>query len=158
LLRDRRLPGPFEPLFEPLLVMATIIPEHGLHPRILPLQCHLLFSGRPEEPGSSQEHHLESAKRKELRKIAHHLHPVILIGDGGVSDAVIAETNRALDDHELIKVKVNALDRDDRSRMIDALIEACQAEAIQRIGKVAIIYRRNPEAKPELSNITRAGR
>jgi RNA-binding protein len=101
---------------------------------------------------------LESAKRKELRKIAHHLQPVILIGDGGASEAVIAETNRALDDHELIKVKVNALDRDDRSRMIDALVEACQAEAIQRIGKVAVIYRRNPEAKPELSNITRAGR
>jgi RNA-binding protein len=101
---------------------------------------------------------LESAKRKELRKIAHHLQPVILIGDGGVSEAVIAETNRALDDHELIKVKVNVLDRDDRSRMIDALVEACQAEAIQRIGKVAVIYRRNPEAKPELSNITRAGR
>jgi RNA-binding protein len=101
---------------------------------------------------------LDSAKRKELRRIAHHLHPVILIGDGGVSDAVIAETNRALDDHELIKVKVNALDRDDRRRMIDALIEACQAEAIQRIGKVAVIYRKNPEAKPELSNIARAGR
>lgn len=101
---------------------------------------------------------MESAKRKELRKIAHHLQPVILIGDGGVSEAVIAETNRALDDHELIKVKVNVLDRDDRSRMIDALVEACQAEAIQRIGKVAVIYRRNPEAKPELSNITRAGR
>ncbi len=101
---------------------------------------------------------MDSAERKKLRQIAHHLHPVIIVGDGGVSAAVIAETNRALDDHELIKVKVNAMDRDDRSEMIDALLAACQAEAVQKIGKVVVLYRRNPEAKPELSNLSRAGR
>ena len=99
---------------------------------------------------------MNSAERKNLRRIAHHLHPVVIVGDGGVSDAVIAETNRALDDHELIKVKVNTLDREDRSEMIDALIAACQAEAVQRIGKVVVLYRRNPDAKPDLSNVSRA--
>lgn len=101
---------------------------------------------------------MDSAERKALRGIAHHLQPVVMIGDGGVSDAVIAETNRALDDHELIKVKVNALDREDRNLLIDALAEACQAETVQRIGKVVVLYRRNPEAKAELSNLSRAGR
>ena len=98
---------------------------------------------------------MDSAERKNLRRIAHHLHPVVIVGDGGVSDAVIAETNRALDDHELIKVKVNAMDRDDRSEMMDALGEACAAESVQRIGKVVVLYRRNPEAKPALSNLSR---
>ncbi len=101
---------------------------------------------------------MDSAERKNLRRIAHHLHPVVMIGDGGVSDAVIAETNRALDDHELIKVKVNALDRADRGEMITALVEACAAEAVQTIGKVVVLYRQNPEANPELSNLSRAGR
>lgn len=98
---------------------------------------------------------MDSAERKNLRRIAHHLNPVVIIGDGGVSAAVIAETNRALDDHELIKVKVNAMDRADRSEMMDALGEACAAESVQRIGKVVVLYRRNPEAKPELSNLSR---
>jgi RNA-binding protein len=98
---------------------------------------------------------LDSAERKALRRIAHHLHPVVMIGDAGVSEAVIAETNRALDDHELIKVKVNAMEREDRNQLIDALAEACQAEPVQRIGKVVVLFRRNPEPKPELSNLTR---
>jgi len=101
---------------------------------------------------------VDSAQRKELRRIAHHLHSVIIVGDGGVSDAVIAETNRALDDHELIKVKVNAMDRAGRGEMIEALVSACRAEAVQKIGKVVVLYRQNPEAKPELSNLSRAGR
>lgn len=100
---------------------------------------------------------LNNATRKRLRQIAHHLHPVIIVGDGGVSDAVIAETNRALNDHELIKIKVNAPDRDDRVTLGNHLLDACGAESIQRIGKVLVVYRHNPEAKPELSNIARAG-
>ena len=98
---------------------------------------------------------MDSAERKKYRRIAHHLHPIVMIGDGGVSDAVIAETNRALDDHELIKVKVNAMDRQDRGEMIDELVAACQEETVQRIGKIVVLYRRNPEANPVLSNLSR---
>ena len=101
---------------------------------------------------------MDSRQRKALRQIAHHLQPVVIIGDAGVSDAVVAETNRALDDHELIKVKVNALDRGDRGELIEALVTACQAEAVQRIGKVVVLFRKNPDAKPLLSNLQRAGR
>jgi RNA-binding protein len=98
---------------------------------------------------------LDNSTRKHLRRIAHHLHPVIIIGDAGVSDGVIAETERALADHELIKVKVNAEDRDARTELGDRLLEACNAEAVQRIGKVLVAYRKNPEADPALSNVAR---
>ena len=98
---------------------------------------------------------MDNATRKRFRQIAHHLNPVVSIGDGGVSEAVIAETNRALDDHELIKVKIHSEDRDDRAVLCAELAEACQAESIQRIGKVLVLYRANPEAKAELSNIAR---
>lgn len=101
---------------------------------------------------------MDSATRKELRRIAHHLQPVVMIGDSGVSEAVINETHRALDDHELIKVKINVLDRDERKTLGDTLADACSAESVQRIGKVLVLYRRNAEAKAELSNIARAKR
>ena len=99
---------------------------------------------------------MDNATRKQLRRIAHHLNPVIIVGDGGVSDGVIAETDRALADHELIKVKINAEDREDRALLGDRLLAACSAEAVQRIGKVLIVYRANPEADPALSNVARA--
>jgi len=100
---------------------------------------------------------VDTASRKRLRQIAHHLHPVVIIGDAGVSDAVIAETDRALTDHELIKVKVNAEDREDRQALGAALTDACRAEVVQRIGKVLVLYRHNPEARETLSNVLRAG-
>jgi RNA-binding protein len=115
------------------------------------LQC-ASFSTDPDEVSS-----VDTASRKRLRQIAHHLHPVIIIGDAGVSDAVIAETDRALADHELIKVKVNAGDRDDRQALGAALTDACRAELVQRIGKVLVLYRHNPEAVESLSNVLRAG-
>ena len=79
---------------------------------------------------------MDSAERKALRRIAHHLHPVVMIGDGGVSEAVIAETHRALDDHELIKVKVNAMDREDRTALTDALADV-MAERLSTSGRSA---------------------
>jgi len=101
--------------------------------------------------------HLAIRDRKRLRQIAHHLDPVIIVGDHGVSDAVIAETDRALTDHELIKVKVQSGDREERALATAALAGACSAEVVQSIGKVVVLYRRNPEAKPRLSNLARFG-
>jgi RNA-binding protein len=79
----------------------------------------------------------------------------VLVGDQGVSDPLIAETQRALDDHELIKVRIHSGDRDARREMADALATACGAEVVQRIGKVAVLYRANPEPNPKLSNLVR---
>lgn len=99
----------------------------------------------------------DNETRRRLKRIAHHLHPVILVGDQGVTEALIAETERALDDHELIKVRLHSEDRDNRRSLADALAEACGAAVVQRIGKVAVLFRKNPEPKPRLSNLSRFG-
>ncbi|MCU0974246.1 MAG: ribosome assembly RNA-binding protein YhbY [Burkholderiales bacterium] len=95
--------------------------------------------------------------RKRLRQIAHHLHPVVTVGEQGVSDALVAETERALSDHELIKVKVHSTDREERAEAAEALAAACNATIVQTIGKIVVLYRRNPEATPRLSNLARFG-
>jgi len=88
---------------------------------------------------------LDTATRKRLRAIAH----------GGVSAGVVEETNRALRDHELIKIKIHAEDRDDRSALGEALCEETGAVKVQKIGKTLVIYRENPDPNPKLSNVSR---
>ena len=100
---------------------------------------------------------ITSAERRRLRQIAHHLDPVIMVGDAGVSDAVITETARALADHELIKVRIAGDDRESRATARTALADGCSATIVQTIGKIVVLYRRNPKAKPRLSNLTRFG-
>ena len=98
---------------------------------------------------------LDTQQRKRLRAIAHHLDPIVSIGDGGVSAGVIEETNRALRDHELIKAKVHSEDREERSSLGDDLCAETGAEIVQRIGKTIVLYRMNPDANPKLSNVKR---
>lgn len=98
---------------------------------------------------------LSNADKKHYRSIAHNLNPVIIVGDKGLTENLIEELNRALRDHELIKVKIAVGDRDDRSQIMDALIDATKAELVQSIGKVVVLLKRNPKAKPKLSNLIR---
>ena len=77
------------------------------------------------------------------------------VSDRGLSDGIIAETERALMDHELIKVKVDALQKSDRLAITTALASQTQATVIQNIGKVAVLYRKNQRANPKLSNVSR---
>ena len=98
---------------------------------------------------------LDASLRKRLRAIAHHLDPVVSIGDGGVSPGVIDEANRALRDHELIKAKVHSEDREDRRQLGEALCEQTGATIVQRIGKTLVLYRANPDANAKLSNVAR---
>ena len=93
--------------------------------------------------------------KKAFRGVAHHLDPVVSVSDRGLSDGIIAETERALTDHELIKVKVDALQKADRLAITEMLAEQTQATVIQNIGKVAVLYRKNQRANPKLSNISR---
>lgn len=88
---------------------------------------------------------LTEKQRKHLRGLAHPLDPVILIGGGGLTEGVIAETARALHDHELIKVKVRGAERDARDSMLGKLVGATQSALVTRIGHVAVLYRRRPE-------------
>jgi RNA-binding protein len=67
----------------------------------------------------------------------------------------LGEVERALTDHELIKIRVNALERDVRAAAISQIVEATGAVLVQTIGKIMVLYRANPDTDPELSNITR---
>jgi RNA-binding protein len=98
---------------------------------------------------------MDAKTRKKLKRIAHHLDPVISVGDHGLSANVLAETDRALRDHELIKVKLHTADRDDRASLSNELATQCSAAIVQKIGKVIVLFRANPDPKPALSNLSR---
>jgi RNA-binding protein len=86
----------------------------------------------------------EHQKRK-LRGYGQSMKPVVWLGAGGPSAAVIAELEQALDHHELVKVKLRTGDREARDQAISALCEASGAALIQRIGNIAVLFRRNEE-------------
>jgi len=79
--------------------------------------------------------------RKTLKAKAHKLNPVVQIGDKGVTAEVIAEIDRALRAHELIKVRAASLDRDAREEAFELIAQKTAAEAVQHIGKVLVLYR-----------------
>lgn len=89
---------------------------------------------------------LNSNQKRYLRGLAHSLKPVILVGAKGITDALLAELELALDHHELIKVRIAAEDREARDAGIATLIERSGAQLVQRVGNVACLFRRNPEA------------
>ena len=99
---------------------------------------------------------LSAADKKQYRAIAHNLNPIIIIGDKGLSEGLMEELNRALNDHELIKVKIAVGDRDDRAAITEAVLDQTKAQLVQSIGKVIVILRRNKKPNPKLSNLIRA--
>ena len=84
------------------------------------------------------------AERKILKARAHPLDPVVIIGGKGLTDEVVKEVDRALTAHELIKVRAPSLDRDARDEALKTLCEKTGAEAVQQIGKVLVLFRKNP--------------
>ena len=97
---------------------------------------------------------LTSIRKKQMRAIGHHLKPVVSIGDQGISAGVVDELNRALNDHELIKVKVRA-ERDTRKKLIESLCEKTGAHCVQTTGAIALIFRCAENPNPRLSNLIR---
>lgn len=81
----------------------------------------------------------------ELKARAHHLHPVVMVGQNGLTDAVIKETDAALTAHELIKVRVFGDDREERVAICQELCEAVDAQLVQHIGKLLVLWRQNLE-------------
>lgn len=79
--------------------------------------------------------------KQSLKARAHHLNPVIIIGSKGLTSAVLDETNIALEAHELIKVKINGADKEEKLNIATSLSESLSAEFIQLIGNIAIFYR-----------------
>ena len=92
---------------------------------------------------------LTPKRRSELRADAHKLNPSVIIGDKGLTDEVLAEIDRSLKAHELIKVRAAIDERDARDVWLETICDRLAAHAVQQIGKIFVIYRENPkEEKP----------
>ena len=98
---------------------------------------------------------LSIQERKRLRQIGHALNPVVMLGGQGLTESVIEETNRALNDHELIKVKIAGEDREARTAAISEIAQVTGAEVVQTIGKIALLYKKAAKQNPKLSNLVR---
>ena len=84
---------------------------------------------------------LDSAQVRRLRALAHHLHPVVLLGGKGLTDAVTKETDSALEHHELIKVRSSADGKQARRVELQQLADATSAQLVQLIGRIGVLYR-----------------
>ena len=98
---------------------------------------------------------MENRLLKQYRAIAHKLHPIVTVGSQGLTEGIQSELNRALNDHELVKIRVNVGDRDARNDAITALVDACNATLVQRIGHTATLLRYTQNADPKKSNLQR---
>lgn len=88
---------------------------------------------------------LSKLARSHLRSLSHGLKPVVMVGGKGLSTSVLAELDRALDRHELVKVQLAIDDRDARAEAARQLAERSSSEIVMQIGKIACLYRHNPD-------------
>ena len=84
-------------------------------------------------------------ERKALKAKAHKLEPVVQIGAKGLTEELIAEIDRALKAHELIKVRAGSLERDARDVAFGAICARTGAESVQQVGKVCVLFRKKPD-------------
>ena len=87
---------------------------------------------------------MNSEQLKQMKSKAHELKPVIMVGQAGLTEAVLKEIEIALEIHELIKIKVRA-ERDERKQIQQKICTETNAELIQSIGQIVVIYRKKPE-------------
>ncbi len=97
-----------------------------------------------------------SKELRQLRAQAHSLKPVVTVAGKGLALSVLEELDRALNDHELIKVKVAVGDREQRESVIEELCSQSGAYLVQRVGNTATLLRTNPQADPRKSNLHRS--
>jgi RNA-binding protein len=102
-----------------------------------------------QKPAAAAPATLSERQLRHLRGLAHPLQPVVRVGNAGLTDGVALETERALHDHELIKVRGPGGDRAARDALFAALAARTRSVLVHRIGNVAVLYR----ARPELSRI-----
>lgn len=84
---------------------------------------------------------LTKKQAQHLKALAHHLNPVVMIGNNGLTEGVLAETEVALTHHELIKVKIAGEDREMKTLIADAIVRETGAYNVQIIGKILVLYR-----------------
>lgn len=93
---------------------------------------------------------LTNKQKQYLKGLAHPLKPVVQLGANGFTEGVLAEIENALNHHELIKVKVPTDDREEKALIMDAIIRETQAEKLQVIGHVLVIYKQSEDKKIQL--------
>lgn len=93
---------------------------------------------------------LKPSQIQYLKGLAHHRKPVILVGAAGLSAAVLNEIRIALKTHELLKIRLPALERADRQSLFEQICRDTEAEPVQHIGRMAVIYRRGEKPKIQL--------
>jgi RNA-binding protein len=98
---------------------------------------------------------LTQQRKKQLRAIGHNLKPVVMISENGLTEGVLNELNRALNDHELIKVKLAISERIDRAEVASAVVAETKSTLVQTIGKIILICREARKPNPKLSNLLR---
>ncbi|MDY6891305.1 MAG: YhbY family RNA-binding protein [Pseudomonadota bacterium] len=98
---------------------------------------------------------LTPEQKKQLRTLGHRLNPIVTVAGKGLSENIQLEVDRALEDHELIKVKFAVADRDSKRQLIAQLCEIVEAQLIQQIGNIALLYRPARTPNPKLSNLPR---
>lgn len=86
---------------------------------------------------------LTEKQKKHLRRLGHPLHPLVMLGNAGLTPGVIKELDRALADHELVKVSARVGERSARDAALDELAAQTRSEIVQRIGNVGLFYRRS---------------
>ncbi len=86
---------------------------------------------------------INSKFKRELKAKAHKLNPIVIVGNQGLTENVMKEIDQGLTVHELIKIRINAEDRDERHAIFNEICEVTNAEAVQLIGGIGIIYREN---------------
>ncbi len=92
---------------------------------------------------------LSEKQRKHLRRLAHPMHPIVMLGNAGLTDGVLKEFNRALRDHELIKASARCSDRQTRDALLEDIARQTGSLLVQRVGNVAVFYRRS-EGMPKV--------
>ncbi len=82
-----------------------------------------------------------------LKSFAHHLKPIVMIGNKGINENVLVELDRALEYHELIKISIAGADREERRNLTEVLCQKSGAELVQIIGRISVLYRVSQEPK-----------
>lgn len=93
---------------------------------------------------------LSNKQKQHLKGLAHSLKPVVLLGQNGLTEGVLAEIENALNHHELIKVKVATADREVKQLIIDAIVRETEAINVVKIGHIVVLFRPSEEQKIEL--------
>ncbi|MDH2266517.1 YhbY family RNA-binding protein, partial [Pseudomonas sp. GD03855] len=88
---------------------------------------------------------LTNEQKKQYKSIGHHLKPVLIVAENGLTEGVQAELERALNDHELIKIQFRLTEREDRRALMEELCKIGKCDLVQAIGKMALVYRKNPK-------------